>query len=437
MRVEISASKITGRVSAPPSKSMAHRALICAFLSGRRCTIKNIAYSDDINATAGALEALGAQIIRGSDSIIIDGADALKKIIADKDCAAAEEKNRIAVQTENGADADKNKNDDSGHACCIIQCGESGSTLRFIIPICMATGRRFKLCGTKRLFSRSLDVYKTLCAERGYEFEQSADSITLRADLRPGVYRVRADISSQFISGLMFILPLLDGDSTIVLEGRPESLPYIRMTCGALSFFGTDTQISDGKIYIPGNQRYRAADYTVEGDWSNAAFFYALNAAGHSVEVTGTDPGSLQGDRICTEHFELIKKSAPVIDVSDCPDLAPVLMAAMAANNGGTLTGTRRLKIKESDRGAAMACELGKMGVEVTTEENRITVGCGIKKPSCTLHGHNDHRIVMALAVLCTVTGGMIDDAQAVNKSMPDFFEKLQSLGAQIRRLED
>ncbi len=417
MKVEISAGKIHGKVNAPPSKSMAHRALICAFLSGQKCSIENISCSDDINATACALETLGAIITKNPNSITINGSNAYNELIADSAGSCA--------------DAFNGQNER------IIQCGESGSTLRFIIPLCLVTGQRFTLCGTSRLFSRSLSVYETLCKKYGFVFEQSDQSVTVCGRLKPDTFHVQADISSQFISGLMFVLPLLAKDSTIMTEGKIESLPYIKLTQSALKTFSVTTDIFDGSIYIPGSQQYRAVNYTVEGDWSNAAFFYALNTVGHEIEVTGVDTNSLQGDRVCLEHFSLITKSAPVIDVSDCPDLAPVLMASMAANNGGVLTGTRRLKIKESDRGAAMADELSKMGVKVSVHENSITVGCGLKKPTQPLTGHNDHRIVMALSVLCTVTGGTIVGAQAVNKSMPDFFERLEGLGAQIRRLED
>lgn len=396
MRVEISAGKLSGSVCAPPSKSMAHRALICAYLSGQPCVIENIAYSADIKATIGALRALGADIEELDASVAISRGN------------------------ENGD---------------IINCGESGSTLRFMIPLCLTTGRRIKLCGTKRLFSRSLSVYETLCREQGFEFIQDDESVTVCGSLRPGEYRLQSDISSQFISGLMFALPQLAGDSVIELLGKTESMPYIELTAAALRDFGVTVNIAQNRIEIPGNQKYTARRYTVEGDWSNAAFFFAMNTVGHDVRVTGLDPESIQGDKICLEYFDKIEVSAPTLDIADCPDLAPVLMCSMAANNGGVLTGTKRLKIKESDRGEVMAQELKKFGVPVTVEENRITVGHGLTKPHMPLFGHNDHRIVMALSILCTKTGGIIDGAQAINKSMPDFFTKTQTLGAKIRRI--
>lgn len=407
MKVEITPGTASGSVCAPPSKSMTHRALICAFLSGGQCKIDNIAYSADITATIGALRTLGADIAQEENSVIFRKTGGLPH------------------NTQNE-----------------IFCNESGSTLRFMIPLCLLTGRRITLSGSARLFSRSLSVYEQLCHERGFEFEQKDSSLTVCGRLSHGTYRVRGDISSQFISGLMFVLPVLSGDSVIEITGKAESMPYIKMTAQTLSQFGVTVSISDSRIEIPGNQRYCASDCRIEGDWSNAAFFLALNslpayhAVKNNVRVTEISKKSLQGDRICTEYFDKITRCAPQLDISDCPDLGPVLMSAMAANHGGTLTGTRRLKIKESDRGCAMASELAKSGVQVKVNENSIEVGHGLCPPTAPLCGHNDHRIVMALAVLCTVTGGVIDDAQAVNKSMPDFFEKLETLGIGVKEVK-
>ncbi len=390
MKVKIKAGAAAGGLTAPPSKSMAHRALICAYLSGGRCKIKNVALSQDIEATAGALRALGAVITETDGGLILER---------------------------------------GGRTEDTLFCGESGSTLRFLIPLALTLDRKITLKGSKRLFSRSLEVYKTLSIERGFLFSQTEDSVTVRGSLKSGLYRVRGDISSQFISGLMFILPTLSGNSVIEIEGRLESRPYLDLTAAALRDFGVDIKISDKKIEILGNQKYTARDYAVEGDWSNAAFFKALNLLGGDVAVTGLRRDSLQGDCVCDACFAAIRSGAPDIDVSDCPDLAPVLMSAMAACGGGALSGTRRLRIKESDRGAAMAAELAKFGAAVDVKENSITVGKMAHPPKETLCGHNDHRIVMALAVLCTKTGGEISGAQAVSKSMPDFFEKLSGLG--------
>lgn len=359
---------------------MAHRLLICSRLAGGG-SVSGVEYSEDIKATLACLDAL-----------------------------------------EKGG---------------VLACNESGSTLRFMIPLCLLKGREITLCGTSRLFSRSLKVYEDICKEQRLYFNQGDGFVTVNGVLCPGHYKVRGDISSQFISGLMFALPLLDGDSEIEITHGFESKPYIDLTLKALALFGISEKVKGNIIYIKGSQRYIPADVTVEGDYSNAAFFDALNLIGGDTEVTGLDPHSLQGDRVYKEFFKRLKDGTPTLDISDCPDLGPILMAAAAAENGCTLTGTHRLKIKESDRGAAMKAELEKFGIKVELSDDSITVSGTLCPPSRTLCGHNDHRIVMSLAVLCTLTGGRITDAQAVNKSLPDFFERLAVLGIETEVEKD
>lgn len=373
-------------MQAPPSKSMAHRLLICAALSGERCEISGLAESDDINATAGCLKSLGVTVKNGT----VDGSALFSKTDT-------------------------------------LDCNESGSTLRFMIPLCLMTGKDITLGGSERLFSRSLEVYRKICDDGGFKFELCKNSVTVNGRLAPGKYSVRGDISSQFISGLMFVLPLLSGDSEIEITGKPESVPYIDMTAQAQSIFGVCVERKENIIKIRGNQKYKPTDATVEGDCSNAAFFAAMGA-----EVTGLDPDTLQGDYVFYDYFDRLKKGRPTLDIGQCPDLAPVLMAVAAQNNGVTLTNTARLKIKESDRGTAMATELAKLGVAVTVKENEIQVGCGIVPPKEPICSHGDHRIVMAMAVLLLKTGGDILGAEAVNKSLPDFFERITALGAKV-----
>lgn len=399
MIASISAGTAFGRVEAPPSKSMAHRYLICGALSGGS-VIRKIALSEDIKATLGCLEALGAKVeIKGSDVYI--GGINFEKVT-------------------DGAE---------------LYCGESGSTLRFLIPLCLLTGKKITLKGTKRLMSRSLSVYGDICAAQGISFSERDDSVTVCGRLSPGKYSVKGDISSQFISGLLFSLPLLQGDSMIDIGGALESGSYVNMTVKALADFGVRISRSDEHtLFVKGNGIYKPRELTVEGDYSNAAFFEALNSVGGNVAVAGLKKNTCQGDAVYRRLFAELVRGCPETDVSDCPDLAPVLMAVAAANNGTRLTGTHRLKIKESDRGAAMAEELAKFGCRVEAGENEIRVyGCNPKKPALPLSGHNDHRIVMALSVLCSVTGGEIYGAEAVCKSFPDYFEKLASLGIEVK----
>lgn len=398
MTVTIEKGKAFGRVAAPPSKSVSHRYLLCGALSGQS-VINNIAFSEDIKATLGCLENLGAAEEICGGSVRIGG-----------------------MSPDGGIKSNR------------LFCNESGSTLRFMIPICLLFGREITLYGTKRLLSRSLAVYKELCESQGIKFSQNEDSVTVCGRLSHGKYSVRGDISSQFISGLMFSLPLLKGDSTIDIIGTLESGSYLNMTVKALADFGVRISRTDEHtFFIKGNQAYKSRELSVEGDCSNAAFFEALNSMGGNVAVTGLNKDTCQGDSVYKKLFGKLVRGFAEIDVSDCPDLAPVLMAAAAANNGVKLTGTHRLKIKESDRGAAMAAELKKFGCHTELAENEITVHpCTLNRPEIPLDGHNDHRIVMALSLLCSITGGSIYGAEAVAKSFPDFFERLSTLGIKV-----
>ena len=399
MRVEIYPSAARGAVAAPPSKSMAHRLLICAGLSRGESVIRDLAYSDDIRATIDCLRALGADIRLDGDTAYVRGTD---------------------VRRRTGEEA-------------ILPCNECGSTLRFFTPLCMLSGERRILKGSDYLMRRPMTVYEDIAAEQGMVFEKEIDRLTVCGKLRSGIYNVRGDISSQFISGLMFALPLTGGDSEIHILPPVESRPYIDLTADALRQFGVEIA-ENGNIYsIEGGQCYAAADVTVEGDYSNAAFFEALNLVGSEVDVKDLNPDSKQGDKVYKILFEKIKSGGSPIDISDCPDLGPILFAVAAACGGARFTGTRRLRIKESDRADAMRRELSKFGIIVEVGENEAVVCSGeLSKPSEPLYGHNDHRIVMALSVLLTKTGGVIEGAEAVRKSFPDYFDRLRDLGVEL-----
>ena len=292
---------------------------------------------------------------------------------------------------------------------------------------------------------RPLQVYAQLCRERGLLFAQERQTLTVQGPLPAGSYRLRGDISSQFISGLLFGLPLCEGDSTVTILPPIESRPYIDMTLAALKTFGVRAAWQDAQtLYIPGGQQYHACNAQVEGDFSNAAFFGILDAIRpeNQVQIDGLPPAadSLQADCVYPALLARLDTPAPCIDLTDCPDLGPILFAAAAAKHGGRFVGTKRLKIKESDRGAAMAAELRKCGVSVTVGEDEILVepsASGLQAPTVPLSGHNDHRIVMSTAVLLTLTGGVIEGAEAVSKSFPDFFDKLQALGIEVKNIEN
>lgn len=396
MTVTICPSKPSGSVKAPPSKSMAHRLLICAGLASGKSRISGISFSEDILATLDCLKALGAKIYTEENAAEVTGTDP------------------------------------EGPACAVLPCRESGSTLRFLLPVCLLSAAETRLIGSGSLMNRPLVVYEKLLAERGLPFKKSGNSLSVKGKLPPGTYTFAGNVSSQFASGLLFALPLLGEDSRIGLIPPVESRPYIDMTLAALRQFGVMADwMSDTEIAVPGGQCYMPQELTVEGDWSNAAFLLAMG-----IPVTGLDEASLQGDRICKEYFAALDKGCPILDLSDCPDLGPVLFAYAAMRNGARFTGTDRLRIKESDRCESMRAELAKFGTKVQIGDNEITVGSGIRKPDRPLDSHNDHRIAMAMSVLCAETGGVICGAEAVNKSFPDYFEILRSVGIEVEKNE-
>ena len=399
MIAEIKPSKGKGIMEAPPSKSMAHRLLICAGLSEGKSVVEGISSSEDMKATLDCLSAIGAEYEIEGDKVTLNGAN-IRNI-------------------PEGA---------------VLRCRESGSTLRFFIPICLLDGKTFTLTGSQKLLSRPLSVYEKIFKEQGISFEASADKITVGGKLKSGTFEIPGDISSQFITGLLFVLPLLEENSLIKLLPPVESRSYINLTVEALATFGVKIEWQDeNTLFIKGGQNYKAVDAKVEGDYSNAAFFEALNVLGSEIEMTGLKPESLQGDKVYEKYFPLLEKGEKNIDISDCPDLGPILFAVAAAKNGGTFTGTRRLKIKESDRAAAMAEELAKFGTKVTVNEDSVIIDASeFHAPTETLWGHNDHRIVMSCAVLSTITGGKIEGAEASRKSLPDFFERIKNLGFEV-----
>lgn len=396
MKVAIQPSVASGCVSAPPSKSMAHRLLICAGLSEGESCITGLAPSQDVLATVDCLRALGAHVRLEGDTATVQGADP-----------------RRAPSS-------------------ILPCRESGSTLRFFLPLCLLGGAEQRLIGAPRLLERPQTVYRDLCAAQDIAFAQNEKGITVKGILKGGQICVDGSVSSQFISGLLFALPLLSADSEIVIMPAPESRPYLELTRSALRDSGIAVDWkNENTLTVRGNQAYAPIQCAVEGDYSNAAFLEALNLMGGHVEVRGLRADSMQGDAVFRDAFErLVRGDGREINLRDCPDLAPILFAMAAAHEGGTFVGTKRLRWKECDRGAAMREELAAMGGELIEEEDRITVlKRPLHAPSRVLSGHNDHRIVMALSVLLTRFGGEIAGAEAVTKSMPDFFERLASLG--------
>ncbi len=396
MKIKIEKGVAKGNISAPPSKSMAHRLLLSAAMAEGVSTVRGISSCEDVAATLDCLAALGIKTEKIGADVTVWGKD-LK----------------------------------SARPNAPLQCRESGSTLRFMIPIAMLSGQSTVFYGAQSLMQRPMSVYETLFKDKGLTYISDGTSIIVRGELKGGEYSLVGNISSQFISGLLFALPLAEGDSLIKITPPIESRSYINLTINAIKQFGIACEWADEyTIKIPGSQKYKATDVTVEGDYSGAAFPDALNLFGGDVEISGLDPESIQGDSVYKKYYDMLKIGVPTLHIGDCPDLGPILFAVAAAKSGGIFGGTKRLKIKESDRAAAMAEELRKFGTSVSVyDDNVVIYPADFHKPDEPLSGHNDHRIVMALSVLLTLVGGEIDGAEAISKSYPEFFDHLKALG--------
>ena len=400
MKIRISKSKAAGKIKAPPSKSYAHRLLICSSLAKGNSKLCGISESVDIKATLGCIQALGAEIVKNGDNVSVNGG------------------------------AFRNSGE--------FNCYESGSTLRFMIPIALVNEGDYTFLGSERLIERGIGIYEEIFEKQNIRCEKEKNAIKISGKLSPDTFYVRGDISSQFISGLLFALPLLNGDSKIVVTTNLESKSYIDITIDALKMFGVNIECQDNTFYIKGNQEYKCIEGAVEGDLSNAAFLDAFNYIGSDVRVLGINENSKQGDGVYKEYFELLNSMRPTLDLSNCPDLGPIVFALAGVTNGADIKGTKRLKIKESDRVGDMGRELAKFGIEVVDFGDSVSINNqNLHAPTVELCGHNDHRIVMALSVILTLYGGVIDGCQAVSKSYPDFFEALSSLGVKCEVIEE
>ena len=399
MKVKILPSKTSGEVSAPPSKSFAHRYLIGSVLSRGKCVIKNIADSDDISATLSCIEQLGGSVTKDGNIVTV---------------IPTNEK-----QIENA----------------VFDCKESGSTLRFFIPVVLATGaKNCTFLGSERLLARGIKEYEKLFENSDVTIKSDEKSIEVNGKLTAGNYEISGEVSSQYTTGMLFALSVLDGKSTLKITGNAESRAYVDMTIKVLKDFGADIAEPEKNFFeINGKGRLSPGEFTVEGDWSNAAFLIALSRLLGTISVSGLNENSVQGDRFSSVAFDALDGENAEIDLKDCPDLAPILFAYAAYKNGGKFINTRRLRVKESDRANVMAEELKKFGANVKVYENSVEIEkTQLKPPIVPLCGHNDHRIVMALSVLAAVFGAEIDGAEAVNKSYPDFFRVIKKAGVNV-----
>jgi len=399
MIAEILKSTAKGEMVARSSKSYMHRALIGAALSDGETVIENIAESEDITATTKCLEALGAKFTFSDNTVRVQGISPKTKI------------NKLS-----------------------LFANESGSTLRFLIPVSLLYSEYVEFTGSKRLLERPQTVYEDLFPGKNCFINRNSKKITVGGSLKGGVFECAGNISSQFLTGLLFTLPLLKEDSEIKLTTDLQSSPYIDLTLEILDEFGVIVERPDDRTFkVKGNQKFKPAKLYCEGDWSNAAFLDAFNLIGGSVALSGLNENSTQGDKIYKKYFEELKQGAPTLDITDCPDLGPILMTMATLLNGATLKGTNRLKIKESDRGEVMKKELSKFSAEIEISDDEIVIKkSDLTPPTEILSGNNDHRIAMSLTVISSVFGGKIENAECVNKSYPLFFEDCEQLGIKI-----
>lgn len=394
-KVKIKNAILNGSVVIPPSKSAAHRALLCSFLAGGG-TVSPIISSKDMQAMQQAISAL--------------------------------------------------ENDDK-----IVDCIESGNTLRFVIPVAAALGKSVTFVGSGRLPERPLEPFLELLPKHNIKCASNGRlPLSIEGKLTAGKYEIAGNISSQYISGLLFALPILDGDSEIVLTTRLESKPYIDLTIKVMRDFGVEVQETESGYLVRGNQQYKTRDYIVESDWSQAAFFLVGGAVGKSVALKGLDMNSVQGDKAIVDILkkfgadieikenEIISRKAELkgikVDVSDIPDTVPALAVAAAYANGRTeIVGGERLRFKESDRIESVVSNLKRLGADVTETSDGMIINGGKKLKGTELLGYNDHRIVMAFSIAALFAGGetIITEANSINKTYPSFFEDYNRIGGQ------
>lgn len=389
MNVTITPARLSGTIVPPPSKSQAHRLLIAAALGEGESRISNLADSQDILATKACIEALR------------------------RPCQGLP----------------------------VLDCGESGSTLRFFIPLALALREGGIFTGRGRLMERPQKPYFDIFDRIGVTYALEKGKLTVEGRLVPGKYELPGNVSSQFITGLLYALPLVEGESEIVLTTPLESKGYVDMTLDVLERYGIAVESTEKGWRVPGGQTYRAVDARVEADWSQAGFWYAARGVGNSVEIGGMDPASRQGDKIVAAYSEALSAPGEVeLDVSQCPDLVPALAAYAALRTGQVtrIVNAGRLRIKESDRLTSVREELCKLGAEVKEGTDFLVITGAESLSGGLVDSHNDHRIAMMLAVAATRATGpvTIAGAESVGKSYPDFWEDYVSLGGVISREE-
>lgn len=417
-KIIIKPKLLKGNIVVPSSKSLGHRGIIAAALSRGISRVDNIQLSKDIEATMEIMKELGAVVNIEDQNLYIDG--------------------RKMFSYEKKLD---------------LRCRESGSTLRFLIPLALTKDGDYIFHGEGKLISRPLEPYYEIFEEKGIKYSREEDGLPLKVSgkLTSGTYRVRGDISSQFITGLLFSLPILEGNSRIQITTKLESKGYIDLTLDILKDFGIEIENNNYKEFnIRGAQKYNSRNYYVEGDYSQGAFFLIAGALGSSIVCSGLNKDSLQGDKVILDILEAMgcnmeeseegikvnpsKTKGIEIDASNCPDLVPVLTVLASLSEGETkIVNAKRLRIKECDRLYAITKELNKLGANIIELEDSLIISGVNELKGGEVDSHNDHRIVMALAIAATRAKGdvIINNPSAVEKSYPNFFKDYFKLGGE------
>ncbi len=418
MNVTIHPKKLAGKLVMPPSKSLAHRAIIAASLAKGKSIISNVLISKDIEATIKAMEALGAKIEIKNDTLIIEGSE-IKRLAS------------------------------------TIDAYESGSTLRFLIPIALVNKAPIRFVGHNNLVKRPLDSYLAIFDKLGIAYERPNAAylpLSLKGGLVPTTYELAGNVSSQFITGLLLALPLLDGDSKIVITTDLESKGYVDLTLDILKLFGIKVVNNDyHEFLISGNQTYQPLNYQVEGDYSQSAFFLVAGALGADITILGMNLNSSQGDKKILEDIKsfdgnlIIEKDylkclpsltkGTTIDFSQSPDLGPALTVLASLSQGqSSFINAERLRIKECDRITCMKEELTKLGARIKEFQSGMMIEGVAAFKGAIVDSHNDHRVAMALAMASLKTDGLIKikNAECVSKSFPNFWKVFESLGGEI-----
>lgn len=415
MKISLFPSHLYGTVTAPPSKSVGHRSIICAALSGSRVTVRNCGESDDMTATTACVEALGSAVVRNGKTLVISPA---KKGVKD----------------------------------IVLDCRESGSTARFMIPVAAALGvENAEFKGSGRLPERPFGIIAEALRKNGVACSSDKLPLTVSGRLKSGVFEIPGNVSSQYISGLLLALSVTEGESRIVLTSKLESAAYVDITLNELSAFGADIEKTENIYKINGKPSLSATERTVEGDWSQAAFFLCAGAVSDGITVSGVDAESLQGDREIIDLLRSFGATVTVdgdsvtvsrgelrgieIDASQIPDLVPVLAVTAALAKGKTvIKNAERLRLKESDRLKETVLRLKSFGINAEETSDGMIIEGG-KPKAAEITSANDHRIVMAFSILAANADGesTIDGYEAINKSYPDFFEDYKALGGNAK----